>query len=252
MDDGTQSGPLLRALTSVRLTTVPLFLLCLLFAFTKPKSSTPTSPSPITAVVISTVSPRRALLVSLFSFIAFTYLLDELIVFVYWAARGFRQSYFTQWRGVELADVTGFLAFFLVILIGNFKDKSGADLWLRKRLKAWLVLAIALDIAYLVLLVLAVRIFESESIDDSLLITPLATIHPLSLLCPLTNHILIINLSRTATISRHPRTSKRPRDLCPQFPSFHRPRCSPFPRIRHSDRLIQTEYDLFNCPPPGA
>jgi hypothetical protein len=169
MDDGTHSGPLLRALTSVRLTTVALFLLTLVFALTGAKRVTPASPSSITAVVIKSVSPRRALLLTLFSFITFTYLLDGLIVFVYWALRGFRQSYFTQWRGVELADVAGFLAFSAVIVIALWKHKSGVDLWLRKRLKAWLILAILLDIAYLVLLILAVRIFESK---HTLLHTP--------------------------------------------------------------------------------
>jgi ATP-binding cassette subfamily B (MDR/TAP) protein 6 len=138
------------------LTTVPLFLLSLLLAFTRPKRVTPPSPSSITAVVVSTVSPRRALLLTFFGFSAFTYLLDELVGF------GFRQSHPNEWRAPELAELAGFLAFSMVIIIGLWKDRSGADLWLRKRLKAWLILAILLDIAYLVLLVLAVRIFKSR------------------------------------------------------------------------------------------
>lgn len=161
MDDGTHSGPLLTALTTIRLSTIPLFLLSLVFIFTRAATQPPTSPSPITAVVVSSTSPRRALLLTLFLFAAFTYLLDAIIVFVYWASRGFRQSYFVQWRGIELADVAGFLAYASIIIIASWKDRRGIDLWLRKRLKAWVLLAIALDIAYLVLLILCVRIFES-------------------------------------------------------------------------------------------
>jgi hypothetical protein len=162
MDSDVTHSVLLSALTIVRLTTVPLFLLSLLFAFTRRKTVTPASPSSITAVVVLNVSPRRALLLTFFGFSAFTYLLDGLIGFVYWVLEGIRQGYSTQWRGVELADVAGFLAFSTVISIGLWKDRSGIDLWLRKRLKAWLILAILFDIAYLVLLVLSVRIFKSK------------------------------------------------------------------------------------------
>ncbi|CAG7854234.1 SubName: Full=Uncharacterized protein {ECO:0000313/EMBL:CCA67527.1} [Serendipita indica DSM 11827] len=161
MDDGTRAGPLLDALSVVRLSTGVLFLFTLILLFTRPsKAQPPPSPSPITAVVVAFTHPRRALINTLLLFIAFTYFLDALIVFLYFILRGFRQSYFTQWRGVELADVFGFVAFLLLAAIGTYKDKHAVDFWTRKRIKLFVITALGLDIAYLVLLVLSVRIFQ--------------------------------------------------------------------------------------------
>ncbi|KAG8811944.1 hypothetical protein FRC18_003192, partial [Serendipita sp. 400] len=160
MDDGTRSPKLLDSLSAVRLSTGLLFAYALFLAFTKHRQATPSSPTAITSVVVASKQPRRALIATLLLFASFTYLLDGLIVLLYFFLRGFRQSYFTQWRGIELADVLGFLAFFSVLVIGIQKEKRSIDFWSRKRLKGFVFLAIVFDVAYLVLLVLAVRIFQ--------------------------------------------------------------------------------------------
>lgn len=163
MDDGTRSPALLDSLSIVRLSTSILlfYVLTLLLVPKYPKSAS-SSAEPITVVVVADVQPRRQFILTLLSFGAFTYFLDGLIVGIYWIARGFRQSYFLQWRGIELADVLGFLAFSGLILVGMYKERQGANFWTRRRIKLFAFMAIGFDVAYLVLLVRAVRIFESK------------------------------------------------------------------------------------------
>jgi hypothetical protein len=162
MSDFNSSKGLTFALTVIRLTTGFLFVYALGLLLTKPTQDAPSSPTPITSVVVAHTQPRRPLILTLLSFIAFTYLLDELIVFIPCVVRKTCQSHLIEWRGVELANMLGFLAFVMLISVGVWKDKRGVDLWSRKRLKALAVIAIAFDIAYLVLLILSVRIFKSE------------------------------------------------------------------------------------------
>ena len=239
MDDGTRSGLLLDALSVLRLSPGILFFFVLVLLFTKPsKPQPPPSPSPITAVVVAFTHPRRALINILLLFIALTYILDGLIVFIL-AATSPEGSY-SQWRGVELADVLGFVVFFSLAVIGTIKDKHAVDFWTRKRIKFFVIVALMLDIAYLVLLVLSVRIFERESrnllihLHINLCCLPLSLIRPL-----LIGH-------RSSRFSRCPRATQRPRHLLAQFP--------PLPRTRRADlgahclvhRPIQAGHALLN------
>jgi hypothetical protein len=160
MDDAHNQG-LLIALSVLRLSTGVLLLYSLFLGFVRHKPITLTSPVEISDVVIAHVQPRRALILTLLTFSAFTYLLDEFIVLFYYLYQDVPSSSTYQWRGVELADVLGFTAFSFIIIIGITKDKNGLDFWSRKRLKVGVILALALDIAYLVLLLLSVRIFQS-------------------------------------------------------------------------------------------
>ena len=163
MDDGTRDQGLLIALSALRLSTGVLFLYALLFlGFVRHKPIVLSSPTPITSVVVADIQPRRALIITLLVFAAFTYLLDELVVLFYFLYQDVPSSSAFQWRGVELADVLGYLAFSAIIILGISKDRRGIDLWSRKRLKFGILLALLLDIAYLVLLILSVRIFQSE------------------------------------------------------------------------------------------
>lgn len=174
MDDGTRDQGQLVALSLLRLSTAIVFIYALFLGFTRYKSISLSSPSPITSVVIADVQPRRALIITLLVFAAFTYLLDELIVFFYFIFQDLPSSSAFQWRGVELADVLGYLAFSTIIIIGILKDRRGVDIWSRKRLKVGIILALLFDIGYLVLLILSVRIFQSKY-SSNLHFLPLST-----------------------------------------------------------------------------
>jgi hypothetical protein len=160
MDDTRDQG-LLIALSVLRLSTGIVLLYSLFLGFVRHRPIALASPVEISAVVVAHVQPRRALILTLLTFAAFTYLLDELIVLFYYLYQDVPSSSAYQWRGVELADVLGFMAFSFIIIIGITKDKNGTDFWSRKRLKVGVILALVLDIAYLVLLLLSVRIFRS-------------------------------------------------------------------------------------------
>ncbi|PVG02930.1 hypothetical protein CPB86DRAFT_724333, partial [Serendipita vermifera] len=162
MSDFNSSKALMFALTVTRLTTGLLFIYALGLVLTKPTQDAPGSPTPITSVVVAHRQPRRPLILTLLFFITFTYLLDGLITFIPCVAWKNCTSHLIEWRGVELANALGFLAFAILITIGLWKDKRGVDIWSRKRLKAFAVIAIAFDIAYLVLLLLSVRIFKKS------------------------------------------------------------------------------------------
>jgi hypothetical protein len=48
-------------------------------------------------------------------------------------------------------------------IVGSAKESKGVDFWTRKRVKAFAFFALAFDIAYLVLLLLAIPIFPRKS-----------------------------------------------------------------------------------------
>ncbi|KIM31954.1 hypothetical protein M408DRAFT_241344 [Serendipita vermifera MAFF 305830] len=155
MDDGTRDHRQLVALSLLRLSTSLVFVYAIFLGFTRRKPIVLSSPSPITSVVVADVQPRRALILTLLVFAAFTYLLDELITLFYFIFEDVPSSSALQWRGIELADVLGYVAFSMIIMFGIHKDRIGIDFWSRKRLKVGIILALLLDIAYLVLLILS-------------------------------------------------------------------------------------------------
>lgn len=152
------------AVSVVRLSTLLVGLYALTLAAVKSNVIQPASPSPITTVVVQEVQPRRALIISIILFSAFTYFLDGLLVIILWLVYGLRQSRVIEWRFVELADAAGLIAFSIFLFIGIRKDMHSVEFWTRKRVKAFALLAIALDIAYLVLMLLTIPIFHSKFI----------------------------------------------------------------------------------------
>lgn len=135
------------ALFSVRVASpaiVFLTTLSLIFA----RAPSPTSPSPITSVVVATRIPRRAAILSLLSLASLTFLLDGLS-FVVYTVLG--QSW-PRKTGIEPNTVTGIVAFSGLAALGAWKDVHGVPVWTLKRIKAAIGLALLLDIAHVVLL----------------------------------------------------------------------------------------------------
>ena len=157
------ADPLLIALAALRLS--PLFLLLLVVTTLGLSPKPPASPSTasITNIVVANVQPRRALILTILIFATLTYLLDTVLVIVISVVDHVRHGSTPQWRGIEVADAAGILAFLGLAIVGSAKDKKGVDFWTRKRVKAFAFFALAFDIAYLVLLLLAVPIFPRRS-----------------------------------------------------------------------------------------
>lgn len=164
------------ALAALRLS--PLFLLLLVVTTLGLRPKPPPSPSTasITNIVVADVQPRRALILTILIFAALTYVLDTVLVVVISIVDGVRHGSTPQWCGIEVADAAGALAFLGLAIVGSAKDKKGVDFWTRKRVKAFAFFALAFDIAYLVLLLLALPIFPRKSI--SCIPLPFFTIGP--------------------------------------------------------------------------
>ena len=162
------ADPLLIALAALRLS--PLFLLLLVITTLGLSPKPPASPSTasITNIVVAKVQPRRALILTILIFAALTYLLDTVLVIVISVVDHVRHGSTPQWRGIEVADAAGVLAFLGLAIVGSAKESKGVDFWTRKRVKAFAFFALAFDIAYLVLLLLAVPIFPRKSASSFL------------------------------------------------------------------------------------
>lgn len=116
-------------------------------------SRPPTSPSPITQVVVATAVPRRALILTLLTLVAATYFLDG-ISFVVFAVKDHdwpRQS------GIPINTITGVVAFSGLAALGAWKDVHGIDVWALKRIKLAVAASLALDLSLAVLLALHLR-----------------------------------------------------------------------------------------------
>lgn len=156
------TDPLLIALAALRLS--PLFLLLVVVTTLGLSPKPPASPSTasITNIVVADVRPRRALILTILIFAALTYLLDTVLVIVISVVDHVRHGSTPQWRGIEVADAAGVLAFLGLAIIGSAKENKGVVFWTRKRVKVFAFFALAFDIAHLVLLLLAIPIFPRE------------------------------------------------------------------------------------------
>lgn len=144
--EGHSPAELTLALFIVRIVSPGLVLLVAgsLF-FTRP--SVPTSPSPITSVVVATRIPRRAVILSLLSLASLTFLLDGLSFVVY----AVLNKFWPQNTGIEVNAIVGIVAFSGLAALGSWKDVLGVQVWSLKRIKASIASALLLDIAIVVL-----------------------------------------------------------------------------------------------------
>ncbi|CCL98348.1 uncharacterized protein FIBRA_00343 [Fibroporia radiculosa] len=139
-------SPAVSPLFVLRIVSPALVLLSSLSViFTRP--APPQSPSPITSVVVASRAPRRALILSLLSLSALTFLLDGLTFVVYTV---FRESW-PKLTGIEINAVLGLAAYAGLAALGAWKDVQGVDVWSLRRLKTTFTVALALDIAQVVL-----------------------------------------------------------------------------------------------------
>ncbi|KAI0743423.1 hypothetical protein C8Q80DRAFT_1107266 [Daedaleopsis nitida] len=129
-----------------------VLLSTLSLVFTRPAPPAAQSPSPITSVVVATRTHRRALIYALLSLVGLTYLLGGL-TFIVWAVFNKEWPAFT---GLEVTAVAGLAGFAGLAALGAWKEVRGVDVWSLKRHKAAIFDALVLDIAQVVLLVLAI------------------------------------------------------------------------------------------------
>lgn len=141
------ASPLASALFGLRVSSpAVVFLATLSLLPSKPLS--PPSPSPITPVVVQSRVPRKSLILSLLSLAALSFLVDGLAYVAYAVLNGV----WTPGTGVELAAFLGLVAYTALAALGAYKDVNNIEIWSRKRVKAAIFVALALDIAQVVLL----------------------------------------------------------------------------------------------------
>jgi len=116
-------------------------------------STLPSSPSPITPVVVATAVPRRALLLALLTTIALTYLADGLSFVVFAVI----DHDWPRHSGIPVNTVTGVVAFSGLAALGTWKDIHGVTVWLMRRIKVAVTATLALDLTLVVLLALHLR-----------------------------------------------------------------------------------------------
>jgi ATP-binding cassette subfamily B (MDR/TAP) protein 6 len=116
-------------------------------------SQTLRSSSPITPVVVANAVPRRALILTLLSLVALTYLLDGLFFVVYAVV----DNDWPRHSGIPINTVTGLMAFSGLAALGAWKEIHGVEVWLLRRVKVAIAADLALDISLAVMLALHIR-----------------------------------------------------------------------------------------------
>lgn len=145
------ASPLASALFGLRVASpAVVFLATLSLLPSKPLS--PPSPSPITPVVVQSRLPRKSLILALLSLAALSFLVDGLA----YVAHAVLNGVWTPSTGVELAALLGLVAYTALAALGAYKDVNNIEIWSRKRVKVAIFVALALDIAQVVLLALSV------------------------------------------------------------------------------------------------
>lgn len=134
----------------------PLLVLLSTISIIFTHAPSPKSPSPITSVVVATRIPRRALILTLLSLSAFTFLADGLTFAIF----AVLHKTWPQNTGLEINAVLGLVGFAGLAALGAWKDVHGVQVWALTRLKLSFAVALALDIAQVVILS---QVLSSES-----------------------------------------------------------------------------------------
>ncbi|KAJ4468248.1 mitochondrial half-size ABC transporter [Lentinula aciculospora] len=111
------------------------------------RPSPPTSPSPITSVVIARRIPRRASILLFLTLCSLTYLGDGLTFIVH----AIIQKNWPGYSGIEVNALLGVVAFSGLAALGTWKDLHGVPTWDLKRVSLSVALSLVLDIILVVL-----------------------------------------------------------------------------------------------------
>lgn len=151
----TMAIPIPAVLTPIFLLRVlsPLFVLLTALSLLVARPPPPQSPSPITSVVVATRTPRRAVILSLLSLSALTFLLDGLAFVVYVVL----DKQWPAWTGLAVAALEGLIAFAGLAALGAWKDVQGVEVWSLRRVKLGISWSLLLDIGQVVLFGLTVK-----------------------------------------------------------------------------------------------
>lgn len=112
-----------------------------------PARAPPTPPAQITSVVVKTQTPRRALILSFLSLASLSFLADGLAFVVYAVIN----KYWPKYSAIEISAILGIIAYSGLAALGAYKDIKGVDVWSFRSIKTAVTLALALDIATVVL-----------------------------------------------------------------------------------------------------
>jgi ATP-binding cassette subfamily B (MDR/TAP) protein 6 len=117
--------------------------------------------------------PRRALILTLLSLVASTYLLDGLFFVVY----AVLDNDWPRHSGIPINTVTGLVAFSGLAALGAWKEIHGVEVWLLRRVKVAIAAGLALDISLAVMLALHIRQGPSCELPSNSNLTSYLSIH---------------------------------------------------------------------------
>jgi hypothetical protein len=152
-----------------RIASPTLLLFVVLSLFTLRKASPPDA-TPITAVIVPVLTPRRSLILTLVSIATLTYLCDATVVILRAVVGHTWEGSDPTWKGIEVADVLGFIAFGGLNIVGSWRDAKGIRVWESTRLKFYAVAAVLFEIAHVTLLALSVKVWQGKRGPSSSLI----------------------------------------------------------------------------------
>ena len=138
----------------------PSFVLLVGLSLFFAKPTPPSSPSEITPVIVANSVPRRAVILSLLSLAALSYLLDGL-AFVLFAILDHNWPNHT---GIPINTITGLIAFSGLAALGTWKDIHGVHVWLFRRVMLGVALSLSADIS--LTLFLTLNLYDGDPCKD--------------------------------------------------------------------------------------
>lgn len=102
----------------------------------------------VTPILVPHIRPRRALVFSLITIAAFTYAADAAVNII----RAILKATWSAPGPIGIVSyLLGFLAFALFGIFLSWKDTHGAGVWQRKRVRLFVVLAVVIQVAHVIL-----------------------------------------------------------------------------------------------------
>jgi hypothetical protein len=105
------------------------------------------SPSPITAVTVTTHIPCCGIILSCLSFSSLIYLLDGFVFIIYAVI----DMHWSQCTGIEINALISLVAFAGHTALRSWKNAQGVDVWLPRQMKNFIFLSLILEITQVIL-----------------------------------------------------------------------------------------------------